>query len=112
MELKFTDSLGRKVELTTPMGNGGGGYHIYIDRYYLGQIIKRQGQWQAFSQNNGKGSRERSLDGGDLMVLASMVTNLEEGERCVEFNIMKINQINGVHQLDYAMVPGAIEEII
>lgn len=46
-DIEFTANLHgikKKVELSNPYG-GGEGYHVYIDRYYYGTIVKLKGQW-------------------------------------------------------------------
>jgi len=34
----------KHVRLSIPNG-AGGGYHVYVDKYYYGKVIKRNGQW-------------------------------------------------------------------
>ena len=45
------------VELTQPNGSGDL-YHIMVDRYYNGMIVKRNGEWAVFLNENSKLSSE------------------------------------------------------
>ena len=58
----------KNVELSFLMG---GYYHIYIDRYYYGQIVKRNGQWVVLLQH----PEEMTID--DMEILRDKVTQYE-----------------------------------
>lgn len=70
-DIKFTAVYGdetKEVELSNPLG-GGSGYHVYIDRYYTGTIIKRNGKWAGFF--NPKSQDEFTSD--DIMILGDII---------------------------------------
>lgn len=72
--IKFKAAFGdqeKEVELTAPTG-AGGGYQIFIDRYYFGSIILVNDQWTTML--NPKGEKELTTE--DRMILIDMITGL------------------------------------
>lgn len=70
--IEFTATFGhvqKTVRLTQPLG-GSGGYHLYIDGFYQGEIVKVQGEWV------GHLGREPVITGDDIGVLGEII----EGE--------------------------------
>lgn len=70
-KIEFTAHYGdqlKQVELSTPYG-GGDGYHVYIDRYYNGVIVKLNGEWV------GHFNPKSELQAFDIEILGEMIDN-------------------------------------
>jgi hypothetical protein len=52
-DLIFTDAYGpedKQVKISDLFGStgGSGGYHVYIDNFFIGQMFYRKGEWVGF----------------------------------------------------------------
>ncbi len=53
--IKFIDKRGRNVELSKPYGSGGNSYHLNVNGYHYGQIVKNSGgEWIAYPNKRGE----------------------------------------------------------
>jgi|GEM_PF-3379285 len=51
--IKFIDKMGRNVELSKPYGAGGDSYHVTVNRFHYGQIVRYAGEeWIAYPNSN------------------------------------------------------------
>ncbi|MBX2906149.1 MAG: hypothetical protein KF744_08935 [Taibaiella sp.] len=50
IDTTYTDDHGRErhVEVVAPAGNAGGGYYVYVNGYFQGQIVLYTTGWNAF----------------------------------------------------------------
>lgn len=62
--IEFTAHYGDETKQVELSYLTGGYYHIYIDRYYLGQIHKVQGKWTVLLQN----PEEMTMDDRDVLI--------------------------------------------
>jgi len=82
--IEFWASFGNRdsrVELSIPGGTGSELYHIYVDRFVYGQIIKRKSGWDVCLNH----SANEKLTYEDQMVLIEIV----------EQHQAEINSMNG-----------------
>ena len=73
--IKFLAAYGdenKEVELSPVTG---GYWHIYIDRYYYGQVIFTQDKWTAMPQNEGTLERE------DLQEIEDRITRYTQNAK-------------------------------
>lgn len=50
-DVTFIDTEGRTINLSKPMG-GPDAWHIYVNRYYNGLLVFKNGQWGIMSGND------------------------------------------------------------
>jgi len=71
MSIQFTAAFGDETKQVELAYITGGYYHIFIDRYYQGQIVKRQGKWTVLLQD------PESMTIDDMQILSDMVAQCE-----------------------------------
>lgn len=59
------DGVAHRVEVTQPLGSGGG-FHVMVDRYYQGAIVRRPDGWCAYLKS-------ALLTGDDVRVILDMI---------------------------------------
>jgi hypothetical protein len=64
-EIEFRDSDKRQVKLSIPAG-GSDSYHIYIDKFYYGNLVYHKGKWIGHLNDN-----DLTMD--DIQILGELV---------------------------------------
>lgn len=73
--IEFTATFGhvqKNVRLSQPTG-GAGGYHLFIDGFYQGEIVKLKGEWV------GHLGREPVITGDDIGALGEIIESKSPG---------------------------------
>jgi len=65
--IEFRDSDGRLINLSQPI-SGSNSYHIYIDKFYYGNLAFRNGELVAHLNNN-------ELETEDIQILIELLSN-------------------------------------
>jgi len=64
-EVEFVDSGHRKIRLSAPVG-GSGSYQLYIDKFYYGNLVYKNGKWIGHLNNN-------DLTSDDIQILGDII---------------------------------------
>ena len=65
--IEFRDSDNRLVSLSSPIG-GSNSYHIYIDKFYYGNIVFVNGEWTGHLNDN-------ELTTEDIQIFGELITS-------------------------------------